>query len=67
MHLSQICWAVSAVSVLAGTSLASAIPETVPEGLIEKRQQFAQGEPIDASGKGGPILGKFTSLFTQSI
>lgn len=26
--------------------------------VVEKRQQFNQGEPIDAKGKGGPILGE---------
>lgn len=26
--------------------------------VVEKRQQFKQGEPIDAKGKGGPIQGK---------
>ena len=26
--------------------------------VVEKRQQFKQGEPIDAKGKGGPILGE---------
>ncbi|MCJ1270995.1 hypothetical protein MMC22_010894 [Lobaria immixta] len=25
--------------------------------VVEKRQQFKQGEPVDATGKGGPILG----------
>lgn len=25
--------------------------------LLEKRQQFPQGQPIDAQGNGGPILG----------
>jgi hypothetical protein len=35
------------------------LPES-EHNSIEKRQEFAQGEPIDASGKGGPILGKFS-------
>lgn len=26
--------------------------------VVERRQQFKQGEPIDAKGKGGPLLGK---------
>lgn len=26
--------------------------------VVEKRQQFNHGEPIDAEGKGGPILGE---------
>jgi len=25
---------------------------------LNKRSEFAQGEPIDDNGKGGPILGK---------
>jgi hypothetical protein len=25
--------------------------------VLERRQEFNQGEPIDANGKGGPILG----------
>ena len=25
--------------------------------VLEKRQQFAQGQPINAQGNGGPILG----------
>jgi hypothetical protein len=25
--------------------------------VLERRQEFNEGEPIDASGKGGPILG----------
>jgi oxalate decarboxylase len=25
---------------------------------LDKKSEFAQGEPIDDNGKGGPILGK---------
>lgn len=32
--------------------------------VVEKRQQFKQGEPIDAKGKGGPILGKLLHRYT---
>lgn len=32
--------------------------------VVEKRQQFAQGEPVDANGKGCPILGR--PLLSQS-
>jgi len=38
--------------LLSSSTLAVATP------LIEKRDaQFAHGQPIDANGKGGPILG----------
>jgi oxalate decarboxylase len=38
--------------LLSSSTLAVATP------LIEKRDaQFLQGQPIDANGKGGPILG----------
>jgi hypothetical protein len=35
--------------------------------VIEKRQQFAQGEPIDANGKGGPILGQYLTSHLSSL
>lgn len=52
------------------TSSANPIADIHPEGqnlvagvsndvrsVLGKRQQFAQGEPIDKKGKGAPILG----------
>ncbi|PSS22779.1 hypothetical protein M430DRAFT_64500 [Amorphotheca resinae ATCC 22711] len=37
--------------------LLTAAPAVYASPVLPKRQQFAQGEPIDANGKGGPILG----------
>lgn len=35
--------------------------------VLEKRQQFAQGQPINAQGKGAPIAGRIQShSFKQS-
>lgn len=34
--------------------------------VIEKRQEFAQGEPLNAKGDGGPILGKRPNLRTDT-
>lgn len=55
---------------LAGSSIAGPVPEALEERqapppqrnkhlrpVLEKRQQFDQGQPISADGKGGPILG----------
>ena len=33
--------------------------------VLEKRQEFDQGEPINAKGNGAPILGKSQPLFKQ--
>lgn len=53
---------------LSTTSVAGPVPDdfydrqAAPKGQnkhlrLEKRQQFNQGQPIDATGKGAPILG----------
>ena len=34
--------------------------------VLEKRQQFEQGQPISKDGKGGPILGKIDALASKS-
>lgn len=39
-------------------------PRSLPQSkhlrpYVEKRQQFAQGEPVDGKGKGAPILGQY--------
>ena len=33
--------------------------------ILEKRQQFTQGEPINAKGNGGPIAGRLILFITQ--
>lgn len=56
---------------LSGSSIAGPVPEALEERqtppqkrnkhlrpVLEKRQQFEQGQPISADGKGAPILGK---------
>jgi len=54
-------WFPNAVVLLSAAVAVSSTPVTEP-GVqhLEKRSgpQFAQGEPIDGTGKGGPILGK---------
>jgi hypothetical protein len=49
------------VGLLLGVAYAAPAP-------LVKRQQFAQGEPIDGTGKGAPILGSiihFVILYTN--
>lgn len=59
---------------LSSTSVAGPVPEDfydrqpAPEGQnkhlrLEKRQQFNQGQPIDATGRGAPILGNCSSSY----
>jgi hypothetical protein len=43
---------VSALCLLGSAATANALPN-----LFKRDAQFVNGEPIDASGKGGPILG----------
>jgi hypothetical protein len=58
MHLLKLASPFWSIIVLTSGSI---LPESASQhNSIEKRQQFASGEPIDASGKGGPILGKFS-------
>ena len=67
MKLPHLLWL---ALCLAGSSIASPVPEVLeerqappPQGnkhlrpVLEKRQKFEQGQPISADGKGGPILG----------
>lgn len=69
MKLAQVLF--TALCLL-GSSIAGPVPDVL-EGrqappqqkgnkhlrpVLEKRQQFAQGQPISADGKGAPILGK---------
>jgi hypothetical protein len=65
-YSSVLCLLLAAPAVFA-TPVASAPKISSPRGtsgskhlrpVIEKRQEFAQGEPIDGKGKGGPIRGK---------
>lgn len=55
---------------LSASSVAGPVPEAIEERqapppqrnkhlrpVLEKRQKFAQGQPISADGKGAPILG----------
>ncbi len=51
MRGSVAAWA---VGLLCHQSLTMASPHP---SLAKRDAQFAQGEPIDANGKGGPILG----------
>ncbi len=53
--------AVCATPIAAAPKLSARSPSLTKHlrPVIEKRQQFGQGEPIDANGKGGPILGVF--------
>lgn len=68
MRLSAL---VLATACLCGTSFAGPVAEDLSarqeqpsrqskhlRPVVEKRQQFKQGEPVDATGKGGPILGE---------
>lgn len=47
--------------LFSATVLVSASP-LAEEHSLGKRSQFAEGEPIDDKGKGGPILGKSAFL-----
>lgn len=59
---------------LSSTSAAGPVPDdfydrqAAPHGQnkhlrLEKRQQFSQGQPIDATGKGAPILGNYSPSY----
>lgn len=59
---------------LSSTSVAGPVPEDfydrqpAPKGQnkhlrLEKRQQFDKGQPIDATGRGAPILGNYSALY----
>lgn len=50
MHLSHVSLALVAFSAFGQNALGKVIEE-------RGTAQFTQGEPIDANGKGGPILG----------
>ncbi len=60
---------------LSGTSVAGPVAEGIHQRealppkqnkhlrpVLEKRQQFDKGEPIDAKGKGSPILGEYSTI-----
>jgi hypothetical protein len=44
----------SALCLLGSAATANVLPQ-----LDKRAAQFAQGQPIDGNGKGGPILGKY--------
>lgn len=76
MKLSQLLFTALCLS---GTSVAGPVPDAL-EGrqappprqnkhlrpVLEKRQQFDQGQPISKDGKGGPILGKSVARAMKS-
>lgn len=77
MHLSSMksLHLMLAALWLSSTSVAGPVPDdfydrqAAPKGQnkhlrVEKRQQFSQGEPIDATGKGGPILGNCSPSYS---
>lgn len=76
MHLSsmKLLDLMLAALWLSSTSVAGPVPEDfydlrpAPKGQnkhlrLEKRQQFDKGQPIDATGRGAPILGNYSSSY----
>ena len=77
MHLSSMksLHLMLAALWLSSTSVAGPVPDdfydrqAAPKGQnkhlrVEKRQQFNQGQPIDAAGKGAPILGNSSPSYS---
>lgn len=65
-YSSAFCLLLAAAPAVYAGPLVSAPRISSPRGtsaskhlrpVLERRQEFNQGEPIDGSGKGGPILG----------
>jgi hypothetical protein len=65
-YSSALCLLLAAAPAVYAGPLAPAPKISSPRGtssakhlrpVLERRQEFNQGEPIDANGKGGPILG----------
>lgn len=55
---------VRTLPVLLGSLLGSlGVVSAVPQGAqLDKRSGFADGQPIDDNGKGGPLLGTLIQL-----
>jgi hypothetical protein len=65
-YSAALCLLLAAAPAVYSSPVTSAPKISSPRGtsgskhlrpVLERRQQFNQGEPIDANGKGGPILG----------
>jgi hypothetical protein len=65
-YSSALCLLLAATPVVQAGPLVPAPKISSPRGtsgskhlrpVLERRQEFNQGEPIDGTGKGGPILG----------